>query len=99
MVALQLLVIQLFEGNHGNLWLTLGGPGHFCFSAVFVELRVCLETRSMCVFVRVYLCEFVCWCVCVSVCVCKCVCVCAYASSLEISNRLQILSSDGSVLL
>ena len=51
----------------------------------------------VCVFVRVCLCEFVCWCVCVSVCVC--VCGCAYASSLEISNRLQVLWSDGSVLL
>ena len=75
------------------VWLTLGGQEHYCFSAYFDAMRVCLETRSTsaCVFVRVGLCE------CVLVRVRKCVCVCegvrrcAKASSLEISNRLQVL--------
>ena len=53
------------------VWLTLGGQEHYCFSAYFDAMRVCLETRSTsaCVFVRVGLCE------CVLVRVRKCVCV------------------------
>ena len=79
------------------------------FATGFDEVRLSLETRSIYVCVnalllacaslcvRVFLClcvcELACWRVCVSV------CVCVYVPSLQITNRLQILSSDGSIFI
>ena len=63
----------------------------------------------VCVCVCVLVCACACLCSCVCLCLCVCefacgrvcvsVCVCVYVPSLKIRHRLQILSSEGSVLL
>ena len=50
-------------------------------------MRVCLETKSMCVIVRVCLCEFVCWCVCVSLCVWG---VCVFSRNINSASSTTI---------